>query len=155
MSSLQVRARTLLLISLYLSLNTALNLSVKHALGAYGFGFPVLLTASHMSFSFLALTPVMLTSAHRNKHGETVRKQWKGLVVIGVLMAASIALNNTSLVSMTLTLNQIVRCAPAREKAPASTCVARWAAQAVSATTFCQPVSFPCYQTDKPTQPFH
>lgn len=105
------RAKTVLLISLYLSLNAALNLAVKHALGAQGFRFPLLLTACHMLSCFTALTPVMLTSTYRAKHGDTLRKQWKGLMVVGMLMAANVALNNTSLVSMTLTLNQIIRSA--------------------------------------------
>ena len=81
------------------------------------------------------LLPVMFSSGFRNKHRETLQKQWKGIVAIGAFMAANIALNNTSLarcccadeqsqrntwplslactqVSMTLTLNQIIRCTP-------------------------------------------
>ncbi|KAK9801412.1 hypothetical protein WJX73_008430 [Symbiochloris irregularis] len=62
-----------------------------------------------MGFSFLALAPYMATPAVRVKHRETLQKQWKGVCAIGVFMATNIALNNTSLVNMTLTLNQIIR----------------------------------------------
>ncbi|KAK9906462.1 hypothetical protein WJX75_002209 [Coccomyxa subellipsoidea] len=45
----------------------------------------------------------------RNTHKKSIEKQWKGLVAIGVLMAANIAFNNSSLVNMSLSLNQIIR----------------------------------------------
>ena len=76
----------------------------------YGFKFPLLLTCCHMLFSFLALLPFMCTKAMVAKHDETLRRQWKGFVAIGLFMALNISLNNSSLVEMTLSLNQIIRC---------------------------------------------
>lgn len=105
-----LKAQYIILVVLYLSLNATLNLANKYVLGIYGFSFPLLLTTAHMCFSFLALAPYMATPAVRVKHRETLQKQWKGVCAIGVFMATNIALNNTSLVNMTLTLNQIIRC---------------------------------------------
>lgn len=51
----------------------------------------------------------MLGKSMRGTHRKSIEKQWKGLVAIGVLMAANIALNNSSLVNMSLSLNQIIR----------------------------------------------
>lgn len=109
MAFTQAGAQYAILITLYLSLNSVLNLANKYVLGMYGFSFPLLLTTCHMLFSFVVLLPFMLSKAMRAKHVETLEKQWKGVVAIGVFMATNIALNNTSLVDMTLTLNQIIR----------------------------------------------
>ena len=97
------------LILLYLSLNGALNLSLKLSMARYGFRYPLTLTVSHMAWSAVFLLPLMLTKSYRPKHKETLLKQWKGILGIGTFMAASIALNNSSLMDMTLTLNQIIR----------------------------------------------
>ena len=102
-------AQTTVLIALYLSLNSVLNLANKYVLGMYGFSFPLLLTTCHMLFSFVVLAPYMASASMRSKHTDTLDKQWKGIVAIGVFMGTNIALNNTSLVQMTLTLNQIIR----------------------------------------------
>ena len=120
----------------------------RWALGIYGFRFPLLLTSCHMGFSFVALLPFMLREPFLSKHKDTLRKQWKGLVAIGLFMvgpamdrgnsearhwpcphiplfpvvqpsssssahclqALNIALNNLSLVLITLSLNQVIRC---------------------------------------------
>lgn len=63
-----------------------------------------------MAFSFSVLLPVMLREPYKSKHAATLQKQWKGLVAIGVYMAANISLNNLSLVLITLSLNQVIRC---------------------------------------------
>ena len=97
------------LILLYLSLNSALNLSLKLSMARYGFRYPLTLTVSHMAWSAVFLLPLMLTKSYRSKHKETLQKQWAGILGIGTFMAANIALNNSSLVDMTLTLNQIIR----------------------------------------------
>jgi drug/metabolite transporter (DMT)-like permease len=75
----------------------------------YGFKFPLLLTCCHMLFSFLALLPFMLSRSMMAKHEDTLRRQWKGFVAIGLFMALNISLNNSSLVEMTLSLNQVIR----------------------------------------------
>ena len=100
------------LVTAYLTLNSLLNLTNKWVLSSstgYGFTFPLALTCCHMAFSFVALLPYMLGKSMRGTHRKSIEKQWKGLVAIGVLMAANIALNNSSLVNMSLSLNQIIR----------------------------------------------
>lgn len=96
-------------IAAYLTLNSTLNLMNKWLLGIYGFQFPLLLTSCHMLFSFLILLPFMLTSPFKALHLPTLRKQWKGIIGIGLFMAVNIAFNNLSLVSITLSLNQVIR----------------------------------------------
>lgn len=96
-------------IAAYLTLNSTLNLMNKWLLGIYGFQFPLLLTSCHMLFSFMILLPVMLTNPFKALHLPTLCKQWKGIVCIGMFMAVNIAFNNLSLVSITLSLNQVIR----------------------------------------------
>ncbi len=102
-------ALNVLLVAAYLGLNSILNLTNKWALGVYGFTFPLLLTTCHMLFSFCVLLPFMIREPFRSKHRATLEKQWKGLVAIGVYMAANVSLNNLSLVLITLSLNQVIR----------------------------------------------
>ncbi|KAA6421352.1 MAG: hypothetical protein FRX49_08629 [Trebouxia sp. A1-2] len=104
-------ALNVLLVAAYLGLNSILNLTNKWALGVYGFTFPLLLTTCHMAFSFCVLLPFMIREPFRSKHHATLEKQWKGLVAIGVYMAANVSLNNLSLVLITLSLNQVIRSA--------------------------------------------
>ena len=100
------------LMSSYLLLNMSMNLANKYVLGVHGFRFPVLLTISHMAFSCLLLAPIMAMKVHRIQHKAMLIQQWKRIVAIAGLMSASIALNNASLVRMSLTLNQIIRQVP-------------------------------------------
>lgn len=58
-------AAYILLLTLYLTLNSVLNLTNKWALS--WFSFPLLLTACHMAFSFLLLLPLMLGPQMRSK----------------------------------------------------------------------------------------
>lgn len=93
----------LLLISAYLSLNSSLNLMNKWALGVYGFRFPLLMTSTHMAFSFAILAPLALREGLA-AHLRTLQKQWKGVVYIGCFMALNIALNNASLLDVSLSV---------------------------------------------------
>ncbi|PRW60834.1 Drug Metabolite transporter superfamily [Chlorella sorokiniana] len=106
-----------MLVITYLGLNSSLNLLNKWSLGVYGFRFPFLLTSCHMAFSFVVLAPVALRESWES-HRRTLEKQWKGVVYIGSFMALNIALNNISLLDISLTLNQIIRSA-----IPVVTCV--------------------------------
>ena len=63
-----------------------------------------------MAFSFLVLAPVALREPWE-AHRRTLEKRWQGVVYIGAFMALNIALNNISLLDISLTLNQIIRCA--------------------------------------------
>ena len=96
-------------IAAYLTLNSTLNIMNKWLLGIYGFTFPLLLTTCHMLFSFFILLPFMLMPPFKALHVPTLRKQWKGVIGIGLFMAVNIAFNNLSLVSITLSLNQVIR----------------------------------------------
>lgn len=62
-----------------------------------------------MAFSFLVLAPVAMREPWES-HRRTLEKQWRGVVYIGSFMALNIALNNISLLDISLTLNQIIRC---------------------------------------------
>ena len=71
----------------------------RWALGIYGFRFPLLLTSCHMGFSFVALLPFMLREPFLSKHRDTLRKQWKGLVAIGLYMVGP-AMNRGKIVAL-------------------------------------------------------
>lgn len=98
----------IILIGLYLSLNSIMNIMNKWALGIYGFTFPILLTICHMLFAFVVLLPVMVASTQM-QHRATLSRQYKGLICIGIFMALNISLNNLSLVQISLSLNQVMR----------------------------------------------
>ena len=98
------------LFALYLCLNSVLNLANRWALGISGFSFPLLLTMAHAAFSFAVLGPIL--SARKVDHVATLRKSWRGLVLIGILMGCNIACNNLSLVHLPLSLNQVTRYFP-------------------------------------------
>ena len=111
MASAVDMARHCALIALYLCLNCSLNMINRYVLGIYGFAFPMLLTICHMLFGFVALfVPVML-ARRPEVHRQTWRRQWKGFLCVGSFMAMNIGLNNISLVSLPLSLNQVLRCA--------------------------------------------
>lgn len=58
------------------------------------------------------LLPVMLAKGLKwQDFSGTLGAQWKGIIVVGLLNGVQIALNNSSLVVMELSLNQIVRAA--------------------------------------------
>jgi len=104
------RTMTIILVILYLVLNSSLNLLNRYTLGHAGFSFPILLTCAHLSFSVLALSPIMLANkAYRDSHAEILQKVKNGVVKIGLFMSLNIAMNNASLVSMPLSLNQVIR----------------------------------------------
>lgn len=102
-------ACSFLLVVAFLILNALMNITNKWALSIFGFRFPLLLTVCHMTFIFFALLPCMLRKSYRSRHRGSLEEQWKGLLAIGLLMAANISLNNLSLVLITLSLNQVIR----------------------------------------------
>ena len=77
--------------------------------GCAGFAFPLAMTVSHMAFSFAMLAPIMMLPSFRILHWATLQKQWKGMLFIGAFLALNIALNNISLVEISLSLNQVIR----------------------------------------------
>lgn len=113
-------------ILLFLTLNSTLNLFNRWLLGMAGFPFPILITICHMVFSCVTLAPlVLLGTSSNNKQSAPPSKAasepskapppasptypYLLIALSGVSQAANIATNNMSLVSITLTLNQIIR----------------------------------------------
>ena len=107
----QNQMKTFVLVLLYLGLNSSLNLLNRYTLGHAGFSFPILLTCAHLSFSVLCLSPVMLSPkfSYASSHGEILPRVKSAVVKIGLFMSLNIAMNNASLVSMPLSLNQVIR----------------------------------------------
>jgi len=107
----QQTMKTIVLVLLYLGLNSSLNLLNRYTLGHAGFSFPILLTCAHLSFSVLCLSPIMLSSkfSYASSHGEILPRVKSAVVKIGLFMSLNIAMNNASLVSMPLSLNQVIR----------------------------------------------
>jgi len=95
---------------MYIGLNAGLNFSNRWALGVHGFAFPMTLTAAHMLLNPMFLSPLMmLSTGYRAEHMRIISKQWRPLSVIAVLNAIQICLNNSSLVYIELSMNQVVR----------------------------------------------
>ncbi|KAL4529568.1 hypothetical protein Ndes2437B_g08858 [Nannochloris sp. 'desiccata'] len=80
----------------------------KFALGHHGFRFPVLLTMFHMAFGFTLQLPYALQYTF-SSHINLLRSQWPLFFAVGTSLAASIALGNSSLVSVSLSLAQIIK----------------------------------------------
>jgi len=94
----------------YIALNAGLNFANRWALGVHDFSFPLTLTAAHMLLNPVLLAPVMLLSeAYRSKHGEVLGGSWRALLVIAIFNGVQISLNNSSLVHIELSTNQVVR----------------------------------------------
>jgi len=101
--------RTVLIVLAYLGLNSSLNLLNRYTLGHAGFRYPVSLTCAHLLFSLCTLAPLMLRAPYAGTHEEVVGRSWKGVAAIGTFMGVNIALNNASLLHLSLSLNQIMR----------------------------------------------
>lgn len=98
------------LVALYLCLNVSLNLVNKWIISHYGFQFPILLSIAHMGFGVLALSPLMaLSKQYRDSHGHTLQKQWAGLLCIGAAFAMNVGMTNASLLTLSLSLQQVIR----------------------------------------------
>lgn len=93
----------------YIGLNAALNFVNRWALGVKGFSFPLTLTSSHMLLCPVLLIPLMVTAAYRTQHSNLARECWRAFLVIGVCNGVQISLNNSSLVHIELSMNQVVR----------------------------------------------
>ena len=83
----------------------------------YGMPYPLALTCAHMAFSFVVLLPLSL-KIDIQQHVTSLQNQWVGLLFIGSSMALNIALNNISLLYVSLALNQIIR-----SSIPVVTCI--------------------------------
>mmetsp|Transcript_96423 Transcript_96423/g.241752 ORF Transcript_96423/g.241752 Transcript_96423/m.241752 type:complete len:333 (+) Transcript_96423:199-1197(+) len=96
----------------YIALNAGLNFANRWALGVHDFSFPLTLTAAHMLLNPVLLAPMMLLyEAYRSNHGKVLRGSWRALLVIAIFNGVQISLNNSSLVHIELSMNQVVRAA--------------------------------------------
>ncbi len=103
----------------FLTLNSTLNLFNRWLLGIAGFPFPILITICHMAFSCVTLAPLAMFSKPTPKQQSSKGHDQDGhiqhtkpyllIALAGMSQAANIATNNYSLVTITLTLNQIIR----------------------------------------------
>jgi hypothetical protein len=105
-------ARAAVVLPCFFALNAALSLLNRWSLGVAGFRFPLLLTVAHATFTFCAMLPaVALRPGTWARYRGTLRHEWRGVAVVGVCLSVNIALNNLSLVHISLSLNQVIRCA--------------------------------------------
>lgn len=93
----------------YLALNMSINLLNKYIISRTGFAFPLAISLSHMVFSIVFLTPLMLSDKYRYLHCNTLRNNALGIAVIGVSFSINLAMNNFSLTLISLSLNQMIR----------------------------------------------
>jgi len=95
---------------LYILLNAALNFSNRMVLGVSGFRFPLTLTTGHMLLNPLFLSPLMfLLTSYRKQHRDIISERAKALAIVAVCNGVQIALNNSSLVHIELSTNQVMR----------------------------------------------
>ena len=99
------------LVVAFLALNSSLSILNRWALGAHGgLSFPLIVTGVHMITGTAAIAPLM--ALHPGYYACLKRewaRRWRALSAIGVMNVTQIALNNSSLVSLELSMNQIVR----------------------------------------------
>lgn len=91
------------------SVNLALLNKWLLSSGKGNFPFPLLLCMAQQGFAFLALSPIMLTQQYREAHAASLGKQWPGLLALASAFAVNTASNTASLVTIPLSLNQIIR----------------------------------------------
>ena len=89
----------------------------RWALGLHGLRFPLIMTASHMLFGCVALSPLMLLSpSYSAAHAPVLRHDWLDLAGIALLNGFQVAFNNASLTVMELSMNQVSAGTPARRE---------------------------------------
>ena len=94
-------------ITAYLLLNSSLNLCNRYTLGYAGFRFPVFLTCCHLAFQILSLS--RLLGGDVRGQLQTYSKSWRSISAVGLFLSCNIALNNASLLHLSLPFNQIIR----------------------------------------------
>ena len=94
----------------FLALNSTLSILNRYALGTLGLSFPVMLTATHMVLGSAIFAPLMLLhDSYATQHREVVGTRWRAFCVIAILNSLQIACNNAALVSIELSMNQVIR----------------------------------------------
>jgi len=88
--------------------NVGLNVYNKWLFGRGGFKVPLFVTISHQIFCFLGASLLLLTPIYTRKPLESGELALK-LLTISVFFSINTGLNNTSLLYLTLSANQIIR----------------------------------------------
>ena len=102
--------KTFVLVLLYLGLNSSLNLLNRYTLEHAGFSFPILLTVALIVLGDMFISNHVVSKfSYASSHGEILPRVKNAVVKIGLFMSLNIAMNNASLVSMPLSLNQVIR----------------------------------------------
>ncbi|MEW5304844.1 MAG: hypothetical protein WDW36_007425 [Sanguina aurantia] len=78
-------------------------------LSTFNFRFPLLLSAAHAGFNFIALLPFMLAKARPAELFENFHRQFAGLIAVGLFFSMGLGLNNISLMTVPLSVNQMIR----------------------------------------------
>ena len=103
-------------ISLWMFLNFALNFFNKWAFtsvedGGAGFGFPIFYTMWNTFASFFGANLLMiLVPANRTISWKQFIDNKFALLVFGVVFSSNIVTNNASLVYISLSVNQVIKC---------------------------------------------
>lgn len=96
--------------TLFFLLNVTLSLLNRWALGIQGFSFPMFLTMFQALFTFCCVLIAMIFSPTMTGDlRRLAQEEWKGILAVGFWMSLNIALNNYSLVHISLSLNQVLR----------------------------------------------
>ena len=101
---------TALIVALYLALNSSLNLLNRYTLGHAGSN-TVSPRALRLVFQICS-SRRWSSAASRRRRTQTVGRLWKALAAIGAFMSLNIALNNASLLHLSLSINQVIRVIP-------------------------------------------
>lgn len=100
--------QSVLLLLLFWTGNVGLNVYNKWLFGKGGFRVPLFVTISHQVFCFIGSALMLLTPLYKRKAIESTEVLLK-LLTISVFFSLNTGLNNTSLLYLTLSANQIIR----------------------------------------------
>jgi len=105
-----ISVRALAVVLLFFVLNVSLSLLNRWALGIQGFSFPMFLTMFQAFFALFCLSVAMVCSPELLKEYLALAKEsWRGILWVGFWLSVNIAMNNYSLVHISLSLNQVLR----------------------------------------------
>lgn len=111
--------RALWVVTIWLTLNVAMNLYNKWIFTIYGFQFPFFITMTHMVIGFIGSLCLIYIPFLRNRvfssqdRVKVLQRPTRGtllkVILLAVFAAANTGLNNASLVYINISTNQVVR----------------------------------------------
>lgn len=102
--------KSILVVSLFFTLNISLNLLNRYALGVRGFSFPISLTLFQaLAMSLCLFGSCLVSRSVKDGMLGALGNEWRGIIWVGFWTSANILLNNISLVYISLSLNQVIR----------------------------------------------